>query len=135
MADAAVATRKTELNPPKPFTRKRTKLSRFLQDMFVFLMINKAHYDSNDKKIAFVMSFMNDRYAVVWKEFIDKQIRDSTKQGDEISFGIYKAFIDSLEKSFSPYNAPGDALKTMKQLQMGESSITEHVTRFKLLVS
>lgn len=38
-------------------------------------------------------------------------------------------------KSFSPYNAPGDAIEGMKQLQLGERDITEHIARFKLLVS
>ena len=38
-------------------------------------------------------------------------------------------------KIFSPYDAPGDTLEAMKQLRLGENGITEHVARFKLLVS
>ena len=71
----AIVPRKTELNPPKPFTGKRTKLKRFLQDTTVFLTINKAHYDMDDEKIMFVMLFMNNGDTAIWKEeFIDKQI-------------------------------------------------------------
>ena len=105
MAETAPAIKKTELNLPKIFTGKRTNLQRFLQDTFIFLTINKEHYNNNNKKVAFVMSFMTNRDAALWKqEFIGKIIRDSIARGDNISFGSYKKFIKSLEKSFSPYN-------------------------------
>ena len=39
------------------------------------------------------------------------------------------------KKSFSLYNAPGDALDAMKHLRMGERSFEEHLAKFKLLVS
>ena len=75
MAKVAPTVKKTELNPPKVFTGKRTNLQRFLQDTFVFLTINKEHYNTDDKKIAFVMSFMTDGDAALWKqEFISKVI-------------------------------------------------------------
>ena len=136
MAEATPTIKKTELNPPKIFTGKRTDLQRFLQDTFVFLTINKEHYNNNDKKIAFVMSFITDGDAALWKEeFIGKVIRDSIARGDNIPFGSYKKFIESLEKSFAPYNMPGDALDAMKHLQMGEGSFEEHLAKFKLLMS
>ena len=117
MAEAMPTIKKTELNPPKIFTGKRTDLQRFLQDTFVFLTINKDHYNTDDKKIAFIMSFMTDGDAALWKqEFISKVIQDSVTAGNDISFGMYKSFIESLEKSFLPYDAPGDALDAMKRL-------------------
>ena len=136
MAEVAPTIKKTKLNPPKVFTGKRTDLQRFLQDTFVFLTINKEHYNTDDKKIAFVMSFMTDGDTALWKqEFISKVIRDSVTAENEITFGTYKSFIESLEKSFLPYNAPGDALNAMKRLRMGEGSFEEHLAKFKLLVS
>ena len=136
MSEVAPIAKKTELNPPKIFTGKRTDLQRFLQDTFVFLTINKEHYNTDDKKIAFVMSFMTNGDAALWKqEFISKVIQDSVTAGNEITFGTYKSFIESLEKSFLPYDAPGDALDAMKRLQMGEGSFEEHLAKFKLLVS
>ena len=133
MAEAAPTIKKTELNLPRIFTGKRTDLQRFLQDTFVFLTINKEHYNNDNKKIVFVMSFMTDRDATLWKEeFIGKVIRDSVARGDDISFG---SFIESLEKSFAPYDTPGDALNAMKHLRMGEGSFEEHLAKFKLLMS
>ena len=115
MAEAVPTIKKTELNPPRIFTGKRTDLRRFLQDTFIFLTINKEHYNNDDKKIAFIMSFMTDGDTTLWKEeFIGKVIRESIARGDDISFGSYKKFIESLEKSFAPYDVPGDALNAMK---------------------
>ena len=63
------------------------------------------------------MSFMNNGDALIWKqEFTSRIMKDD--QGNDISFGTYKAFMDSLEKSFSPYDGPGNALKEMKQLKV-----------------
>ena len=136
MAEAAPTIKKTKLNLPKIFTGKRTDLQRFLQDTFIFLTINKEHYNNDDKKIMFVMSFMTDRDAALWKEeFIGKVIRDSVAREDDISFGSYKKFIESLEKSFTPYHAPGDTLDAMKHLRMGGGSFEEHLAKFKLLMS
>ena len=136
MAETTPIAKKTELNLPKIFTGKRTNLQRFLQDTFIFLTINKEHYNTDNKKITFVMSFMTDGDAALWKqEFIGKVIRDSVTAGNEITFGTYKSFIESLEKSFLPYDAPGDALDAMKCLRMGEGSFEEHLAKFKLLVS
>ena len=102
--------KKTELNPPKPFTGKQTDLQRFIQETFVFLTINKDHYNTDDKKIAFVMSFMNDGDVSIWKqEFISRIMKED--KGEDVSFGTYKSFMESLEKSFSPYDGPGDAWK------------------------
>ena len=137
MAEVTPAiTKKTELNPPKIFTGKRTDLQRFLQDTFVFLTINKEHYNTDDKKIAFVMSFMTEGDTALWKqEFISRVIQDSVTAGNKITFGTYKSFIESLEKSFLPYDAPSDALYAMKHLRSGEGSMEEHLAKFKLLVS
>ena len=79
---------------------------------------------------------MTDRDAALWKEeFIGKVVRDSVARGDDISFGTYKKFIESLKKSFSPYDAPGDTLNAMKHLRMGDGNFDEHLAKFKLLVS
>ena len=60
---------------------------------------------------------MTDGDTALWKqEFIGKVIQDSVAQGDDVSFRSHKMFIENLEKSFSPYNAPGDALDGMKCL-------------------
>ena len=130
-----IMTKKTKLNPLKPFTGKRTNLQCFIHETFIFSSINKEPYKTDDKKMAFVMLFMNDEDASIWKqEFISRIMKDNW--GDDISFRTYKAFMDSLEKSFSPYDRSSNALKEMKQLKFtNNKSIDKHVSKFKLLVA
>ena len=44
--------KEVKLNPPKPFTGKQRGLKQFLQDVIVYLAINKETYNNNDKKLA-----------------------------------------------------------------------------------
>ena len=127
-----------KLNPPRPFTGKRTDLNRFLQDIFVYLFINREHYNNEEKKIGFVLSFLTEGDAAIWKEqFIDKIRKgatDALARGDDPTWGSYDEFLQSFEKSFAPFDAPGDALDAMKNLKMGEN-IDEHISKFRLLLS
>ena len=134
----AAEAKEIKLNPPRPFTGKRMDLNRFLQDIFVYLFINKEYYDTDKKKIGFVLSFLTEGDAAIWKEqFIDKVRKDAlaaAARGDDASWGSYENFIESFENSFSPFDAPGDVLEAMKNLKMGDN-VDEHISKFKLLLS
>ena len=43
--------------------------------------------------------------------------------------------MDLIIKDFSPYNAPKDVIYEMKGMKMGNTSIEEHVAKFKMLVT
>ena len=57
-----------KLNQPKPFTGKWEDLKKFLQDTNLYLLVNNKVYDTDIKKIAFALSFMNEGDAASWKE-------------------------------------------------------------------
>ena len=40
-----------------------------------------------------------------------------------------------MKEAFQPYDAPGDTLKEMKTLRMGNNSIEEHNAHFKMIVT
>ena len=50
--------------------RERMDLNWFLQDIFIYLglFINKDYYDTDEKKISFVLSFLTEGDAAIWKE-------------------------------------------------------------------
>jgi Retrotransposon gag protein len=107
-----------------------------MQDVFVYLKVNKLIYDNNKKKISFILSYLADRDAAVWKQqFIQTKIEESVEaKTDEPSWENYKEFVEALKKTFQPYDKPAEALEDMKRLCLGDSSITEHNSRFRLLV-
>ena len=51
-----------KLNLPKAFTGKQTKLNKFIQDVTLYLAINQEVYNNDEKKIAFLLSYMTVIY-------------------------------------------------------------------------
>jgi Retrotransposon gag protein len=131
------ASENVKLNLPKPFTGKRSDFILFMQDVYVYLKVNKATYDNDDKKISFILLYLAGGDAAVWKQqFIQTKIEESIEaKTDEPDWGLYKEFVEALKKTFQPYDEPAEALEDMKKLRLGDGSITEHNSRFRLLVS
>jgi hypothetical protein len=131
------ASENIKLNPLTPFTGKQSDFILFMQDVFVYLKVNKTTYDNNDKKISFILSYLTRGDAAVWKQqFIQTKIEESIEaETDKPDWGNYKEFVEALKKTFQPYDEPAEALEDIKKLRLGDGSIMEHNSRFRLLVS
>ena len=46
-----------------PFTGDRKKIKTFIQECKIYLRINRYIYEDDEDKIAFVLSFMNEKEA------------------------------------------------------------------------
>ena len=116
------ATKATEikLNQLKPFTGKWEDLKKFLQDTNLYLLVYNKVYDTNVKKIAFALSFMNEGDAASWKE----QLLEDAMALEKFDLGTWAQFKKDLNDAFKPYNAPGDAQEEMKSIKMGIISAT-----------
>jgi hypothetical protein len=57
------------MNKPTPFTGNRTKIRQFLQDCLGYLDMNQGIYNTDQLKIGFILSYMNDGEAANWKEY------------------------------------------------------------------
>jgi Retrotransposon gag protein len=99
---------------------------------YVYLKVNRLTYNNNEKKISFILSYLAGGDAAVWKQqFIQTKIEESEEaKSDEPNWGTYKEFVEALKKTFQPYDKPAEALEDMKKLRLGDSSITEHNSRF-----
>jgi hypothetical protein len=70
------ASENVKLNPLKPFTGKQSDFILFMQD--VYLKVNRLIYDNDKKKISFILSYLAERDAAVWKQqFIQTKIEES----------------------------------------------------------
>ena len=49
--------------------------------------------------------------------------------------GTWDQFKKDLNDAFKLYDAPGDAREEMKLIKMGNNTIEEHITKFKMLVT
>jgi hypothetical protein len=127
------AARPTELkiNPPKPFSGKRDEFDRFIQDVILYLEINDEIYNTDKKKIAYTLSFMNEGDAASWKgQYL---IEARTPQG--LNLAGWTKFESDLTEAFKPYDAPGDALEKITSLRMGNTSIEDHIAKYKILIT
>ena len=74
---------------------------------------------------------MNKGDAASWKE----QLLEDAMALPTFDLGTWDQFKKDLNNTFKPYYAPGDAQEEMKTIKMGNNTIEEHITRFKMLVT
>ena len=60
-------------------------------------------------------------------------LRSVTTDG-VLDLGTWKDFLKKVEDLFKPYDAPGDALEELLELRMGNSSVDDHISRFKIIL-
>jgi len=133
---ATSASIKKKLKTPTPFSGKREDLRKFLQEIKIYLLENGDAYPTNLEKVLFVLSYMSDGDANSWKEeYFDTAEQEAAQKKSALNLGTYNTLIDQIVKDFSPYNAPKDAIYEMKELKMGNTTIEEHVSKFKMLVT
>ena len=119
-----------KINPPKPFSGKIDEFDKFLQDVILYLELNNKIYDNN-KKIAYTLSFMNEGDAASLRRQYLIEERTLTR----LNLMGWLKFQTDLETAFKPYNAPGDALEKITTLKMGNTSIEDHIARYKILIT
>ena len=126
-----------KMAPPKKFSGKRTDYRRFMQEVIVWVTVNKDMFRDDDAKIAFTLSFMQDGEAGAWKEqYVAEALKSADDRGDDFSLGSWKTFRKELDEAFLPYDAPGDALDEMRRMRAGSDvAMDEHIAKFKILVA
>ena len=102
------------------------------------LTINKEIYLTDEKKIGFVLSLLNEGEVGAWKEQFIQEIFDKTvKNGaTEMNFGTFTDFVKRLKESFEPHNDAADALTQLRALKykIGEN-IDKHITKFRMCLA
>ena len=126
------APRPTELKlaSPKPFTGNREDLNGFLLDLNLYLTVNNEIYDTSFKKIGYALSFMTSGDAKSWK---DQYLKESN-WGEYLDLGTWSEFTEALWESFELYDAPGDAMDKIINLKKGDTSVDDHIAKYKILL-
>jgi hypothetical protein len=124
--------REKNINKPTPFTGDRKKVETFIQECKMYLRINRDIYTDDDDKIGFVLSFMNEKEALRWKQTF---LRYIINRDDEMEFPPFKNFIGELLSYFQPTNTHQEAAHQMAMLKQGSKTAEEVITEFRLLIS
>src|ERR1700678_4268268 len=117
------------INPPTNFTGNQDDLENFIQDCTLYMTLNRVIYDTDEKKIIFMLSYMTEGTACAWKKVFVRLIINS--QGS--NFGTLRQFIVNLKKAFKASDAEGDARAKLRQLKQGKDLVDDYVAQFRIL--
>ena len=120
------------INKPKDFDGNRKEIQSFILDCKVYLQVNQHIYTSDASKVAFILSFMNEKEAKRWKEnyLISISAADGT-----LNFPTCDAFTTRIEKDFKPANKTKDAAHRIAMVRQGKKTAEETITEFRLLTN
>lgn len=117
---------------PTPFDGDRKKIENFVQECRMYLQINKGIYTTDEDKIIFMLSYMNEKEALRWKQ---TYLRSITNNEGDLEFPTIRTFVDLLASYFQPANLAQDAIHKLNMLKQGKKNAEEVVTEFRLLCS
>jgi hypothetical protein len=83
------------INPPTNFTGNRDDLDNFVQDCTLYLTLNKTVYETDEKQIIFMLSYMTEGTARAWKEAFIRDVINSQAN----NFRSLKQFTVNLKKN------------------------------------
>jgi len=120
------------INKPTAFNGDRKKVETFIQECRVYLQVNKKIYTTDEAKVAFFLSFMNDKEALRWKQTF---LRSITNNEGDMKFPTIREFVETLLEYFRPATQTTDAAHELASLKQGKKSAEEVITEFRLLTS
>ena len=120
-----------KLKTPTPFSGKREDLQKFLQDVMIYVLA-KTHIQTTWIK--------SSSSYLIWVKEMQTRGKNTAEQkvaedNSALTLRTYNDLIKLTTKDFSPYDALKDAIYKMKELKLGNTSIEEHVAKFKMLVT
>jgi hypothetical protein len=81
-----------------------------LQECRLYLQVNKDVYDTNDKKVAYVLSLINGGTALLWKEQL---LRRMVNNQGEYVFPAITTLYQGLENDFKSTDDKEEALEKL----------------------
>jgi hypothetical protein len=123
--------RELQINLPPSYDGNRKKFKTFQNAIVLYLGINRHIYHNDEKKIGFVLSYLNDKEAAQWCEaWIERNTRTRL-----VYFPLFGDFINELNAAFEPVDVVGDAMHKLWTLKQGTRSAEELVTEFNIFCS
>ena len=116
------------MNPPPVFTGDPKTARDFQQRCYVYLEINKHIYDTDERKILFMISYCQGGTAGIWAEtFVNTRLLTG-------QLGTWLDFQTEFTRNFLSSDIAGDAKGELMQLKQ-RGTADEYVAQFKILAS
>ena len=124
-AQMAAATKPQELKlgQPATFDRDPTKARGWFNNTQLYLLVNKDIYNDDDRKIAFVLSFMREGSATLWA--LTKT--EAAFKRNSPSFGTWNDFLSRFTASFILENTKDQAIAWMMMTKVDKKNSTTQI--------
>src|ERR1700720_3695657 len=113
-SEEKITMKERAINRPTPFDGDRRRIENFVQECKMYLQINKGIYTTDEDKIIFILSYMNDKEALRWKQ---TYLRSIMNDDGDLVFPTAKVFVTSLGNYFKPANLAQDTIHQLNLLK------------------
>jgi hypothetical protein len=126
-----------DLSPPEAFNGTPYKLEGFLQECKLHFAVKPEIYNTNDRKVGFILTYMKTGDAKRWKEQFLKSrdaAVDATHAYSLAPNNRFADFEDDLKKAFSDPFKKENALQQLQKIRQNKDTVDQHNIAFQLLV-
>ncbi|PPQ93180.1 hypothetical protein CVT25_002797 [Psilocybe cyanescens] len=102
------------INKLTVFNGDRLKSKSFLQDCYLYMDINNNIYNTDKKKIAFILSFCIEGGAKLWKEQYLTLRTKGTFPNQTIEWDTLGTFLEKFHDAFTPVDKTRSAMNDIK---------------------
>ena len=121
------------LNKPDGFTGEHEKFTAWLLSVRTYLMMNAHVYDTDEKQIGFMLSYMTGGSALAFKEnYIEGCISDG------LSFFIAESFTEFVKKLKNVYEVrdiKATSMLHLANIKQGNRPLAEYASQFLMLMN
>jgi len=111
---------------PQPFDGTMKDTKSFVSSLILYIYGRKAEFPSNELKIMFALSYIQGGKAQYWKN----EAINLIAAGQE-PFKDFKDFIVQMEAQFGDLSPKATAIRKLKTLWQGSSSVDGYILQFK----
>jgi len=115
---------------PQPFDGTMKDTKSFISSLILYIYGRKAEFPSNESKIMFALTYIQGGKAQYWKNEATNLIAAGQKP-----LKYFKDFIAQMEAQFGDPSPKATAIRKLKTLQQGSSSVDEYILQFKAKAS
>jgi hypothetical protein len=127
MSQTNKSTKEIRIGLPTPFDGKRENLISFIHECALYIDLNEAIYNTDMKRVIFMLSYMKGGTAQPWKESF---IADVATTG---TYGTHADFVKKLKTAFELADSEGEAWAKLRKLRQGKDTVDEYIAQFRVL--
>ena len=118
--------REPKIAAPLPFDGKRENTESFLNSCSLYISARPSEFPTEDSKMHWIMSYMQNGSARLWRDYIMAQVRNGVKQ-----FLNANDLMNEIKSKFGEEDKRTTMSLKIRTMQQGDKHADEHVQEFQ----